>query len=218
MSAFQPVFQPDGCGTKHEPDPLAFAPMDLSDMRLPKPRPAVVPGAPRQALEEGHALEAEQSWKRARVDGSTARGMSAESAPTATPSALHGPLNLAQPFSAKFTNRAGESVPAKTAQTRAQKVEIASAGVEQTSTDAEQSGWMIQIAATPDIDKAAELLARARLEGPKTLARARAFTEKIQKGQETLYRARFAGLGEDSATLACKSLRRSGFSCFAIRN
>jgi D-alanyl-D-alanine carboxypeptidase len=77
---------------------------------------------------------------------------------------------------------------------------------------------MIQIGATPDVDKATELLARAKSEDPKTLARAHAFTEKIQKGSETLYRARFAGLEADIAERVCKTLKRSGFSCFATRN
>jgi len=61
-------------------------------------------------------------------------------------------------------------------------------------------------------------LYRAKSEGRKTLTTAQAFTEKVQKGSETLYRARFAGLEADSAALACKTLKRSGFSCFATRN
>jgi D-alanyl-D-alanine carboxypeptidase len=83
---------------------------------------------------------------------------------------------------------------------------------------AARSGWMIQIGATADISKATELLARAKSEGRKTLTTAQAFTEKVQKGSETLYRARFAGLEADSAALACKTLKRSGFSCFATKN
>ena len=77
---------------------------------------------------------------------------------------------------------------------------------------------MIQIGATADISKATELLARAKSEGRKTLTTAQAFTEKVQKGSETLYRARFAGLEADSAERACKTLKRSGFSCFATKN
>ena len=79
-------------------------------------------------------------------------------------------------------------------------------------------GWMIQIGATDDADKANQLLSRARglLQGfPST---AKAFTEKVQKGNETLYRARFAGLEEESAASACKALKRSGFACFTTKN
>ena len=78
-------------------------------------------------------------------------------------------------------------------------------------------GWMIQLGATEGIEKAQELLARARSEAH-GLAGAKAFTEKVRKGSETLYRARFAGLGEDSAEAACRELKRSGFSCFATKN
>jgi D-alanyl-D-alanine carboxypeptidase len=91
-----------------------------------------------------------------------------------------------------------------------------SAGVRRPA--AARSGWMIQIGATDDLSKATELLARAKLEDRKTLTSAQAFTEKIQKGSEILYRARFAGLEADSAELACKTLKRSGFSCFATKN
>jgi D-alanyl-D-alanine carboxypeptidase len=79
-------------------------------------------------------------------------------------------------------------------------------------------GWMIQLGATEDLEKAHELLARARSEAHGLPAGAKAFTEKVRKGSETLYRARFAGLGEDSAEQACRELKRSGFSCFATKN
>ena len=78
------------------------------------------------------------------------------------------------------------------------------------------SGWMIQIGATDDAEKAQQLLSRARAKG--VPATAKAFTEKVQKGRETLYRARFAGLEEKSAETACRALKRSGFSCFATKN
>lgn len=78
-------------------------------------------------------------------------------------------------------------------------------------------GWMIQLGATEDVEKAQELLARARNEAHMP-ATAKAFTEKVRKGSETLYRARFAGLAENSAEQACRELKRSGFSCFATKN
>ncbi|MFY9627505.1 MAG: D-alanyl-D-alanine carboxypeptidase [Methylocystis sp.] len=80
------------------------------------------------------------------------------------------------------------------------------------------TGWMIQLGATDDATKASELLNRARTQGHALPASAKGFTEKVQKGHETLYRARFAGLEEQSAESACKTLKRSGFSCFATKN
>ena len=47
-----------------------------------------------------------------------------------------------------------------------------------------------------------------------TLASAKPITEKVRKGDATLYRARFAGLDSASAEAACRSLKRTGFSCF----
>ena len=80
------------------------------------------------------------------------------------------------------------------------------------------SGWMIQIGATDAADKAAALLSRAKGQHGAHLASARAFTETVHKGRETLYRARFAGLEESGAEAACKALKSSGFSCFATKN
>jgi len=80
------------------------------------------------------------------------------------------------------------------------------------------SGWMIQVGAADEPGKANDLLSAARTRLHGGAANARAFTEKVQKGKETLWRARFAGLEEQSAEDACKALKRSGFSCFATRN
>jgi D-alanyl-D-alanine carboxypeptidase len=81
-----------------------------------------------------------------------------------------------------------------------------------------RSGWMIQIGATDDIAKANALLARAKIEGHGLLTTAEGFTEKVQKGDAVLYRARFAGLDPSSAEAVCKSLKKSGFACFPTKN
>jgi D-alanyl-D-alanine carboxypeptidase len=77
---------------------------------------------------------------------------------------------------------------------------------------------MIQIGATDSASKANELLSRAKAQSHGALNAAVPFTEKVSKGSETLYRARFAGLNETQAETACKSLKRSGMSCFATKN
>ncbi|MBL8588913.1 MAG: D-alanyl-D-alanine carboxypeptidase [Methylobacteriaceae bacterium] len=81
-----------------------------------------------------------------------------------------------------------------------------------------KSGAVIQIGAIDDLAKANALLARARAESRSTLASAHSYTEKVQKGDATLYRARFAGLESNEAEAACRQLKRSGFSCFTTRN
>jgi D-alanyl-D-alanine carboxypeptidase len=77
-----------------------------------------------------------------------------------------------------------------------------------------RGGWMIQIGAPDDLAKANALLIRARERNPSTLASAKPLTEKVRKGDATLYRARFAVLDSASAEAACRSLKRTGFSCF----
>ncbi|WP_244544128.1 MULTISPECIES: serine hydrolase [unclassified Beijerinckia] len=81
-----------------------------------------------------------------------------------------------------------------------------------------KQGLMIQIGATDDQSKAQDLLSRAKAQGRSVLGAAQPFTEKVQRGKDTLWRARFAGLSEDGAEAACKTLKRSGFACFTTRN
>jgi D-alanyl-D-alanine carboxypeptidase len=79
-------------------------------------------------------------------------------------------------------------------------------------------GWMIQIGAPDNLAKANALLSRARERNRSMLAAATPVTEKVRKGDATLYRARFAGLDSASAEAACRSLKRTGFSCFTAHD
>lgn len=83
---------------------------------------------------------------------------------------------------------------------------------------ATEKGWVIQIGATGTAELAHTLLDRAKVKNAKVLASTHAITEKVQKGRTTIYRARFGGLQMASANAACKSLKRTGFSCFATKN
>ncbi|HEV2559889.1 MAG TPA: serine hydrolase [Microvirga sp.] len=81
------------------------------------------------------------------------------------------------------------------------------------------SGWVIQLGATDDESKAKTMLDNARSRSGRALAQASPFTEKVTKGEATLYRARFSGFSEaDEAEAACKVLKRNGFACFALRS
>jgi D-alanyl-D-alanine carboxypeptidase len=79
-------------------------------------------------------------------------------------------------------------------------------------------GWMIQLGALPEQEKAAELIERAKTSGAKLLSKAEPFTERVTKDGTTLFRARFAGFDEDAAQSACKLLKKNGFACFATRS
>jgi len=81
-----------------------------------------------------------------------------------------------------------------------------------------RGSWVIQVGAADNPVKANALLTLARERNPSTLASAKPVTEKVRKGDATLYRARFAGLDSASAEAACHSLKRNGFSCFTAHD
>jgi D-alanyl-D-alanine carboxypeptidase len=81
-----------------------------------------------------------------------------------------------------------------------------------------KTGWIVQIGASDDAGKANDLLIRARAQNRSTLGAAKAVTEKVRRREGYLYRARFAGLDAASAEQACRSLKRSGFTCFATHD
>jgi D-alanyl-D-alanine carboxypeptidase len=178
-----------------------------ADMPPQKPRPAFVSGAPKPEPALPDAARDSNHWDQASLDGSTAHAVPQQAGElaTATPATTRASARLpAQGKIAATTDEAPQEDIATSANGRRPAMA--------------RGGWMIQIGATGTMDKAAELLTRAKSADPKALTGAQAFTEKVQKGPETFYRARFAGLEEESAELACKTLKRSGFSCFATRN
>jgi len=180
---------------------------DANDVPLPvaRPRPAYIAGTPASGDDVTTG-----SVRRVAFDGSTER----PEASTATPSNLHWVVG---PAPAKISNSPGLS-----------ESDLAAAGITvkppahkddaDTAPRTLPPGWMIQIGATDDAAKADALLARAKARGLSALDEAHAFTQKVQKGDATLYRARFAGLDAGDAHAACRSLKRSGFACFAMKN
>ena len=101
---------------------------------------------------------------------------------------------------AKADTSDGEDAPAKVAKTDA------------------HNGWVIQIGATDDQSKAKTLLQRAIAQNRAMLASAKPLTEKFTKGEDTFYRARFAMNDSSKADAACKSLKKTGFSCIAMHD
>ena len=79
--------------------------------------------------------------------------------------------------------------------------------------------WVIQLAAEADETRARAILDQAQARASRALAHAAPFTERVVHGGSTLYRARFSGFSEaDSAQDACRTLKNSGFACFATRS
>jgi D-alanyl-D-alanine carboxypeptidase len=80
------------------------------------------------------------------------------------------------------------------------------------------SGWMIQIGAFDDEDQAKQHLTAAQMKVHSALAAADPFTERVQKGDKALYRARFAGFDKSTAETACRELKRSDFQCMTLKD
>ena len=78
--------------------------------------------------------------------------------------------------------------------------------------------WIIQVGALESEAEASKRLSEARASATALLGKAEQFTETVDKGDKRLYRARFANLDRDRAEAACKALKRSDITCFAIKN
>jgi D-alanyl-D-alanine carboxypeptidase len=79
-------------------------------------------------------------------------------------------------------------------------------------------GWLIQIGAFDDEDQARQHLSAAQIKVHAPLAAKDPFTERVQKGDKALYRARFAGFDKSTAEAACRALKRSDFECMALKD
>jgi D-alanyl-D-alanine carboxypeptidase len=79
-------------------------------------------------------------------------------------------------------------------------------------------GWLIQIGAFDDEGDAKQHLNAAQLKAHAALAAKDPFTERVQKGDKSLYRARFAGFDKATAEAACRALKRSDFQCMALKD
>jgi len=117
------------------------------------------------------------------------------------------PPEAAKPESAK-----SEPVKPEAAKTEIAKPEPSAAQIRA------RGGWLIQVGAFEAEEEARQHLSEARLKIPRILASADPFTERVQKGDKALYRARFAGFDKAMAEAACKQLKRSDIACITVKN
>ena len=82
-----------------------------------------------------------------------------------------------------------------------------------------RSGWIIQVGAFP-ARAGGQAASRVRADARRRSCspRPKPFTEPVDKGGTTLYRARFAGLDKDQAEAACKYLKRNDVECVTVKN
>ena len=107
-------------------------------------------------------------------------------------------------------------VSATPAPPAAQPTKPAEAADSQRST--QRSGWVIQVGAFDKEDEAKTRLNAAQARAKYLLGEADGFTERVVKGEKTLYRARFAGLGKEQAEAACQHLKKNEIACMALKN
>jgi D-alanyl-D-alanine carboxypeptidase len=80
------------------------------------------------------------------------------------------------------------------------------------------SGWMIQVGAFDDEKEARQRLDAVQDKIKSVLGKADPFTEKVDHGKKTFYRARFAGMEKDQAEAACKHLKHTDIPCMMLKN
>jgi D-alanyl-D-alanine carboxypeptidase len=118
----------------------------------------------------------------------------------------------------RWTTGAKPVANAKAVPGRQAATAIAQADPVTTATAGPRSGYVIQLGASDDEKKARIILDNAKSRNKTTLADASAFTEKVQKGDATLFRARFGGFDDNKdANAACGALKKTGFNCFVQR-
>jgi D-alanyl-D-alanine carboxypeptidase len=154
-----------------------------------------------------------------RVDLSyaTAHGWSKGADPASNrPAAQTAKASASEALNGERPAAAPKAVAAKESR---QTLVARAAEAESQSGEPAHKGWIVQIGATDDAAKANDLLIRARAQNRASLASAKPVTEKVKKGEDIFYRARFAGLDSSAeAETACRSLKRSGFSCFTAHD
>jgi len=80
-----------------------------------------------------------------------------------------------------------------------------------------RGAWIIQLGAFPEQEKAQERIRQAQGLGKDLLANANPFTEKVVKGSQELYRARFAGFDQSAAAAACSYFKRNDIDCISMK-
>jgi D-alanyl-D-alanine carboxypeptidase len=78
--------------------------------------------------------------------------------------------------------------------------------------------YLIQVGAFDEESEAKNRLSVARSIAKNALDNADPFTERVDKGNKAMYRARFAGFDKGQAETACKSLRRGEIPCMMLKN
>lgn len=183
-----------------------------------KPMPVLVPVAP-SAPAAAPQPPVQAAAPAAMPVQTIASAIPVQTPPTIVASA--GPEPKVEPAPAPAQNDQTASAkpePTKPEPAKAEAYVLASASSVPQEQPQVHHGWIIQIGAYGGEDEARQHLNEAQQKLHAMLASADAFTERVQKGDTTFYRARFAGFDKSTAEAACRQLKRSDFACMALKD
>jgi D-alanyl-D-alanine carboxypeptidase len=185
------------------------------------PMPALVP-LPAPVSQQPVALPQPQRTDRIAVLPQPAAA-AAQSAPALVASAEPAPDTASSGRANETPSINSETIQTEPAQTEpTEPARVAAAKSEIPSTEPARirarGGWLIQIGAFDGEDEAKQHLSAAQIKARDALAAADPFTERVQKGDKSLYRARFAGFDKATAEAVCKQLKRNDFECMTVKN
>ena len=179
--------------------------------------PPVAAAAPAPAVEEALEAKPPKIFVTASAPAPAKPAVVTEVA--AAPAQVPATQDMRDAKAPKASATAPTPIPAKPAV-------VAEAAADQRSADsteatparegATREGWLIQVGALESVTAAKERLGSAQTSAAKILKQADPFTERVVKGDKTLYRARFAGLDKSQAEAACRALKRSDIPCMLI--
>ena len=223
--------------TDRQPEPLPAAPAKARVSSRPDPTPtaSVSPRAPASSSEPIHPVMVKTiSYRTAPMPAAALAPMPAlvpvaARAAAPTPPAPATSASITQPGDGSRTVVVASAEPGEIAiagkadpQRTAAKADIAKADIAKPEPAPPQAhgrgGWLIQIGAYDAEAEARQHLSAAQSQAHATLGAAEPFTERVQKGDKALYRARFAGFDRGAAEAACRELKRSDFECMAVKN
>ena len=207
--AAEPPAPPPAPVAAAKPEPAAVPPEVAT-----KPEPAAAPAAAAIAAKEEPAAPPPMAAVAAAAAKPEPAGEPANAPRPGASSALPAPVAAAAPVVP--TPKPAPVAPA--AKVAAATSPAKPAAAAPTAKPQHRPGWIIQVGAFPAEQAAQQRLSTVQSKASKMLSGAEAFTETVDKGGTTYYRARFAGLDKDKAEAACKYLKKNDVECVTVKN
>jgi D-alanyl-D-alanine carboxypeptidase len=203
----------------------SLAPMPaLVPVAAPVPQPSAVSPASSQIQTEIAANAPKVELKVAQAEPSMRPAAASEPAPVKSVEAAPVQIQPVQPQPAQTQTpqiparmQPAQIEPAPT-ETHTAAAKLRTAPAYSAPPVHSHGGWLIQIGAFDDEAEAKQHLTAAQSKVHVALAAKDPFTERVQKGDKALYRARFAGFDKSTAEAACRVLKRSDFECMALKD